>query len=114
MSEDNEMSSLKDLYDELWSNAEILIQDMAGSLSFVKYSSFLLLALNAPPIYYLYVYFFEIPKHFLSEWGMMFNIVSYLSAIVILTFSGLKLLKTYLKLRNRFSKLMKMRLELED
>lgn len=113
MSEDTQMSNLKELYDELWSDAKNLIQDMAGGVSLYKYSSFLLLALNAYPIYWICLYVFVIPRQFLNDW-IIFMIFSYLVSIAILTFFGLKLLRVHLKLKNRYSKLMKMRLEFED
>jgi hypothetical protein len=113
MSEDIQMSKLKELYDELWSDAKNLIQDMAGSVSLYKYSSLLLLALNAYPIYWICMYLLVIPSQFLNNW-IIIMILSYLVAIMILTYFGFKLLRLYLRLKKRYSKLMKMRLELED
>ena len=112
MSEDDEMSTLKDLYDELWDNAKKLIKDMMGSISLYKYSSLLLLGLNIYPIYHLFMWEFVIPRQFIND-GVFFGIFSYLVAIVLLTFFGFKLLRTYLKLKKRYSKLWKMRLEVE-
>jgi len=113
MSEDDEMSNLKDLYDELWDDAKNLIKDMIGSISLYKYSGLLLLGLNIYPIYNLFLWTFVIPRMFLNE-GIIFSMFLYLFAIVILTFFGLKLLRTYLKLKKRYLKLWKMRLEVED
>jgi len=112
MSEDDEMSTLKDLYDELWNDAKNLIKDMTGSISLYKYSGLLLLGLNIYPIYHLFMWAFVFPRIFLKD-EIIFGMFSYLFAIVILTFFGFKLLRTYLKLKKRYSKLWKMRLEVE-
>ena len=112
MSEDNEMSSLKDLYDELWDDAKNLIKDMTGSISLYKYSGLVLLGMNIYPIYNLFLWAFVIPRMFIND-GVIFGMFSYLFAIVILTFFGFKLFRTYLKLKKRYSKLWEMKLEVE-
>ena len=112
MSEDDEMSTLKDLYDELWDDAKNLIKDMTGSISLYKYSGLLLLGLNIYPIYRILLWVFVIPRYFLSE-GILFGLIQYFFVIIIFGFFGFKLLRTYYKLKKRYSKLWKMRLEVE-
>jgi hypothetical protein len=110
---DNDLSNLKEVYNELWNDAKNLVKDMTGSISLYTYSSFLLLVLNLYPIYQIFLWVVVIPRTFLNDW-IIFNIFSYFFVIGILTFFGLKLLKTYLKLKKRYSRLWKMRLELDD
>ena len=106
MSKDDEMSNLKDLYDELWDDAKSLIKDMTGSISLYKYSGLLLLGLAIYPIYSLFNIAFVFQTWFPIDLFIL-PILSDLLAIVILTFFGLKLLRTYLKLKKRYSKLWK-------
>ena len=113
MNDENEMSNLKDLYDELWSDAKTLVQDMAGSIKLYRNSSYLLLAMNLYPIYWIYMRVFFIPIRFFNE-GFLVATILELFAIVILTFFGIKLQRVYLKLKGRYAKLLKMKSELED
>ena len=113
MNDENEISNLKGLYDELWSDAKNLIQDMQKSISLYKYSSFLLFGLIIYPIYHIFLTVFVMPRYFLNE-GVLFGLISYLFVIIILVFFGFRLLRIYLKLKKRYSKLWKMRSELED
>ena len=112
MSEDDEISTLKDLYDELWDDAKNLIKDMTGSITLYKYSGLLLLGLAIYPIYGLFNIAFVFQNWFPIE-QFTLPILSDLFATVILTFFGFKLMRTYLKLKKRYSKLWKMRLEVE-
>ena len=113
MNDENEMSNLKDLYDELWSDAKTLVQDMAGSIKLYRNSSYLLLAMNLYPLYWLFMWAFIIPRHLFDDSGL-YSMLSYLVAIVILTYFGIKLQKVYLKLKCRYEKLLKMKSEFED
>ena len=98
MNDENEISKLKDLYDELWRDAKTLVQDMAGSINLYRNSSYSLFALSLYPIYLILSGVF---------------VISSLFAIVILTFFGIKLLRVHLKLKDRYAKLLKMKSELE-
>ena len=113
MNDENEMPSLKNLYDELWSDAKNLVQDMAGSITLYRNASYLLLAMNLYPIYWIFMRVFFIPIRFFNE-GSLVAVLSELFTIVILTFFGIKLQRVYLKLKNRYAKLLKMKSELED
>lgn len=99
MNDENEISKLKDLYDELWRDAKNLVQDMAGSINMYRNASYLLFALNLYPIYLILLGVF---------------VISSLFAIIVLTFFGIKLLRVHLKLKDRYAKLLKMKSELED
>ena len=99
MNDENEMSNLKDLYDELWSDAKTLVQDMVSSINLYRNSSYILFALTLYPIYFILLNVFLIPSLF---------------ALVILTYFGIKLQRVYLKLKGRYAKLLKMKSELED
>jgi hypothetical protein len=112
MSEE-EFSSLKDLYNELWEDAKNLVKDLTSSISLYKYSGLLLLGLIIYPLHNILMWTFLIPRDFLNE-GVLFGLISYFFIIILLAFFGIKLLRTYLKLKKRYSKLWKMRSDLED
>jgi len=113
MYDENEMSQLKDLYEELWADAKTLIQDMAGGIAVYRFSSFLLFIMNFFPIFSIITSVISILRGNIGFWEL-YNLIVPSVAVVFFTYLGLKFRNVYSRLKDRYAKLLKMKSELED
>lgn len=105
--EDKELPQLRELYDELWSDARNMIKDMNKSISVYLFAGFFSLIFSVILI-----------GSGISHWNQIFsgdaNTLTYVyviaetfGSVAYVTF-GITLLRGYRKLRGRYSKLIKM------
>ena len=104
---DEELTQLKELYDELWNDARSLIKDMNKSIYVYLFAGFLSLVFSAIMI-----------GSGISNWNKVFSgdtdTLTYVYVIaetfgsVIYVAFGITLLYWYRKLKGRYSKLIKM------
>lgn len=111
--EDEELTQLKTLYDELWHDAKTMIKDMNRSIYMYLFSGFITLVLSVIMI-----------GTAISDWNKILlgnaSTLTYFYAIVETPGSvayvifGITLLHWYRKLKNRYSRLIRMGKTLED
>ena len=111
--EDKELPKLKELYDELWSNARTMIKDMNRSIFIYLFTGFITLAFSVIMI-----------GTAISDWNKIFSgVASTLTYIyatagtfgaVFYVVFGVLLLYWYNKLRNRYSRLIRLEKNIED
>ena len=111
--EDEELTQLKTLYDELWHDARTMIKDMNRSIYMYLFSGFITLAFSAIMI-----------GTAISDWNKIVlgnaSTLTYFYAIVetpgsvMMVIFGVSLLYWYYKLKNRYSRLIRMGKTLED
>ena len=111
--EDEELTQLKTLYDELWHDARTMIKDMNRSIYMYLFSGFITLAFSAIMI-----------GTAISDWNKIVlgnaSTLTYFYAIVetpgsvLMVIFGVSLLYWYYKLKNRYSRLIRMGKTLED
>ncbi len=111
--EEGELTQLKTLYDELWRDARTMIKDMYRSIFVYLFAGFIALAFSIIMI-----------GTAISDWGKItsgnatsltyfYAAVETPGSVVMIAF-GVALLYWYYKLRNRYSKLIKMEKAIED
>ena len=111
--EDKELPKLKALYDELWSNARNMIKDMRQSIFIYLFTGFITLAFSSIMI-----------GTAISDWNKILSgtatTLTYIYAIggtfgaVFYVVFGVLLLYWYNKLRNRYSRLIRLEKNIED
>lgn len=111
--EDEELTQLKTLYDELWHDAKTMIKDMNRSIYMYFFSGFITLAFSVIMI-----------GTAISDWNKIVlgnaSTLTYFYAIVetsgsvMMAIFGVSLLYWYYKLKNRYSRLIRMGKTLED
>ena len=111
--EDKELPQLKALYDELWSNARTMIKDMRKSIFMYLFTGIITLAFSAIMIGTAISDWNKILSGSASTLTYFYAIVETPGAVVYVAF-GVVLLYWYNKLKNRYSRLIKMEKELED
>jgi hypothetical protein len=111
--EDKELLELKALYDELWSDARTMIKDMKKSIFVYLFTSFITLAFSAIMIGTAISDWNKILSGGASTLTYLYAIAGTLGAMLYVPF-GVALLYWHNKLKNRYSKLIKIEKELED
>jgi hypothetical protein len=111
--EDNELSRLKTLYDELWSDAKTMIKDMRNSISIYLYSGLVTLLVSIFGITSAVVYFSVILSGSANFMTWLLAIVETIAAILTIAF-GAKLILWYRRLKKRYSRLVKMEKDIRD
>lgn len=111
--EDKELPELKAVYDELWNNARTLIKDMKRTIFVYLFAGFITLAFSAIMI-----------GTAVSDWNKIFtgsaSTLTYFYAIVetpgavFYVAFGVFLLYWFNKLKNRYSRLIKLEKTLEE
>jgi len=113
MQNEDEIPKLKEVYEELWSDAKTLIKDMTRSITFILLSSFFVLIFSVFPISLAYIFLLQIlagNTHWLVR---IFLIVSSVCSIFYMVF-GVKWLLLYFRLRTRYAKLIEIEKTIED
>ena len=111
--EEEEISQLRAIYDELWHDAKTLIRDMSNSISMYKFSGFLLILLSIMTIP-------STMERTVSILAGSTNLMDYISLCVgvfgigFFIFIGWRLLRWYYRLKERYAKLLQMEKEIED
>jgi len=111
--EDKELPQLKALYDELWSDARTMIKDMKRSIFVYLFTGFITLAFSAIMIGTAISDWNKILSGGASTLTYFYAMVETPGAVFYVAF-GVLLLYWYNKLKNRYSKLIKIEKELED
>jgi len=111
--EDKELPQLKALYDELWSDARTMIKDMKKSIFVYLFTGFITLVFSAIMIGTAISDWNKILSGGASTLTYFYAIVETPGAAFYVAF-GVILLYWHNKLKNRYSKLIKMEKELED
>lgn len=114
MEDDNkQLSELKTIYDELWSDAKTLFKDMKKSIVIYLYAGFVTLIVAVSAIVNAIPYFLLIllGKGNLFDWS--FVIIEIVAAVVVVSFAA-KLLMWYKGLKRRYARLIHMEKSLGD
>ena len=111
--EDKELPQLKALYDELWSDARTMIKDMKKSIFVYLFTGFITLVFSTIMIGTAISDWNKILSGGASTLTYFYAIVETPGAAFYVAF-GVILLYWHNKLKNRYSKLIKMEKELED
>jgi hypothetical protein len=111
--EDEELPQLKALYDELWSDARTMIKDMKRSIFVYLFTGFITLAFSAIMIGTAISDWNKILSGGASTLTYFYAMIETPGAVFYVAF-GVLLLYWYNKLKNRYSKLIKIEKELED
>lgn len=113
MENEEEIPKLRELYDELWHDAKTMIRDMKEGISMYKFSGIFIC---------LYAYF----AFWITLTGSLkiiaggADLTSYFNAffgafaIVFFALFGLRLIRFYYKLKERYAKLLEMEKKIED
>jgi len=113
MENEKEIPQLRALYDELWHDAKTLIRDMKESISMYLFSGVLLLL-------FTWVTFYSALGHFSKILAGNADLLAYFNASVALLgmvffiLYGVRLIRFYYKLRERYGKLLEMEKKIED
>ena len=108
-----ELVELKEIYDELWTNAKTLVKDMRKSISMYSYAGFLTLLIGVT------IGMISFVPSFLNIISGNYTILYWYNVIVggitiVVTIPyGAKLLQVYRELKNKYSKLIEMEKNLE-
>lgn len=108
-----ELSSLKTLYDELWSDAKTMIKDMKKSIAVYQYAGYVTIVVAIAALFSAAPYFTIAFFGAGNFWVWLFAIWEIVAAVVILSFAA-KLLIWYRKLKKRYSKLIQLEKDLGD
>jgi hypothetical protein len=111
--EDKELPELKALYDELWSDARTMIKDMKKSIFVYLFTGFITLAFSAIMIGTAISDWNKILSGGASPLTYFYAITGTVGAVFYVPF-GVALLYWHNKLKDRYSKLIKIEKELED
>ena len=107
MEDDKKLEDLKTIYDELWSDAKVLVKDMRKSVYVYLYAGLVTLivalssVISATPFYTLIL----IGKGNLLTWA--FVIFEIIATIFVIAF-GIRFIRWFLTLKKRYSKLIEM------
>ena len=108
-----ELPQLKALYDELWSDARTMIKDMKKSIFVYLFAGFITLVFSTIMIGTAISDWSKILAGGASALTYFYAMVETPGAVFYVAF-GVLLLHWYNKLKNRYSRLIKMEKELED
>ena len=111
--ENKELPQLKALYDELWSDARTMIKDMKKSIFVYLFAGFITLVFSTIMIGTAISDWSKILAGGASTLTYFYAMVETPGAVFYVAF-GVLLLHWYNKLKNRYSRLIKMEKELED
>lgn len=111
--EDKELPELKALYDELWSNARTMIEDMRKSIFVYLFTGFITLAFSAIMIGTAISDWNKILSGGASTLTYFYAMVETPGAVFYVAF-GVFLLYWYKKLRNRYARLIRLEKTIED
>ena len=111
--EDKELPKLKVLYDELWSNARTMIKDMRQSIFIYLFTGFITLAFSSIMI-----------GTAISDWNKIltgtatnltyFYVIMEIPGAVAYVAFGVFLIYWYIKLKNRYSRLIRLEKAIKD
>ena len=113
MENDGELSELKEVYDELWSDARTLIKDMRNSISVYFYAGFLTFLVSFVTGSSAFANFMTILSGNGGFWTWYNAVMGTVGTIVFVAF-GAKLLQWYLRLKRKYSKLIQMEKNIGD
>jgi len=111
--EDKELPELKALYDELWSNARTMIKDMKRSIFVYLFTGFITLAFSVIMIGTAISDWSKILSGTASNLTYLYAIAGTLGSVIYVAF-GFLLLYWYNKLKNRYSRLIKLEKTIKD
>lgn len=111
--EDKELPELKALYDELWSNARTMIKDMKRSIYIYLFTGFITLAFSVIIIGTAISDWNKILSGSASSLTYFYAIVETPGAVFYAAF-GVFLLYWYSKLKNRYSRLIRLERTIKD
>ena len=111
--EDKELPELKALYDELWSNARTMIKDMKRSIYIYLFTGFITLVFSVIII-----------GTAISDWNKIFSgsatnltyfyVIMEIPGVVFYVAFGIFLIYWYIKLKNRYSRLIRLEKTIKD
>ncbi len=111
--QDKELPQLKALYDELWSDARTMIKDMKRSIFVYLFAGIMILAFSAIMIGTAISDWSKILSGGASALTYFYAMIETPGAVFCVAF-GVSLLYWYNKLKNRYSRLIRIEKELED
>ena len=111
--EDEELSDLKTVYDELWSDAKNMIKDMNKNITIVFLFGLTLLAI-APMELGTVVQMYARITTGSTSWLNYFYLIGSSIGMVISPVAGIGMIRWYYKLKNRYARLVELEKRLED
>lgn len=111
--EDNELPELKELYDELWSDGRTLIKDMNRSIHVYLFAGFVTLAFSAIIIGTAISDLNKIFTGIAADLTYFYVIMEIPGAVLYVAF-GVFLIYWYIKLKNRYSRLINLERTIKD
>lgn len=113
MHEEEEIPQLRALYDELWNDAKTMIRDMREGISMYRFSAFLILVFSFVSAWAALGGSFAIlagSTDFIDYFNAFFGVF----ATVLFVLFGLRLVRWYYKLKERYAKLLQIEKTIED
>jgi hypothetical protein len=111
--EDEELSDLKTVYDELWSDAKTMIKDMNNNITIVFLFGLTLLAV-APMELGTVVQMYARITTGSTSWLNYFYLIGSSIGMVISPVAGIGMIRWYYKLKNRYARVVELEKRLED
>lgn len=108
-----ELAELKEIYDELWSDAKTLAKDMRRSISIYLYAGFLTLAM-ALVLAISFIGNLTIILSGAASFLAWYNVVMGATGTVISVGYGAKLIQWYRRFKRKYSKLIALEKKLEE
>lgn len=112
-SDNEELPKLKEIYDELWSDAKTLAKDLSKSISIYVYASYLTWTVSFVIVLSFIANFVAVLAGSGGVWEW-FNLVMGATGTIVTIVYGAKLFQWYRQLKRRYSKLIKLEKELEE
>ncbi len=111
--EDENLTQLKTIYDELWSDAKTMIKDMNRSITVVFLFGLTMFAI-APMNFGTVVQMYARITGGSTRWLDYFYLISTSFGSVVSVVAGVAMIRWYYKLRNRYVKLIQLEKTIED
>ena len=113
MQNEEEIPKLRELYDELWHDAKTLIHDMKEGISMYKFSGILICLFAYAPCLSSLMGFLKIiagEADVINYFNAFFGAFATLFFVLI----GVRLIRFYYRLKERYAKLLEMEKRIED
>jgi len=111
--ENKELSQLKMVYDELWSDAKTMVKDMNRSITMVFLFGLTMIAIFPINMGTLIEMYSKIPSGTARALDYFYLVATALGSVVTVV-AGIMMLRWYSKLKNRYAKLIQLEKTIED
>ncbi|UCH71194.1 MAG: hypothetical protein JSV29_04305 [Candidatus Bathyarchaeota archaeon] len=111
--ENKELAELKTVYDELWSDAKIMIKDMNNSITMVFLFGVVMFAMFTIEMGTAIEMYSKIASGSARALDYFYLVATAFGSVVTVV-AGVTMLRWYYKLKNRYAKLIQLEKNLED